>query len=170
MPLIQQFSQDRQGRRFADVVADPRVSFPSVLQWLEEPNRVRRMVESEVHHDRPALAGVVRELEAREDVDAFFRANDGPTTTRLRQAVGVAVRILMESQGWRKTGRKGSLGVRTKAAPEKTCAGTGHNTGGLSLWFLRAERYARPVGMPFGSVAARSPSASPEAAPARAVG
>lgn len=169
---MQQFGQDRQGRRFADVVADFRISFPAVLQWLEDPNRVRRMVESEIHHDRPALAGVVRELEAREDVDAFFRGNDGPTTIRFRQAVGVAVRILMESQGWERTGRKGSLGVRTKATPEKTRSGTGHNTGGLALWFLRAERYTRPAGMPFESVAARSPEAvatPPEADAAQAV-
>lgn len=156
LSLMQEFSRDRQGRRYTDVVSDTRLSFPAVLGWLEEPERLRRMIESELHHDRPALAGVVRELEARKDVDEFFRTHAGPATTRFRQAVGVAVRILMQSQGWEKTGRKGSLGARTKSSPEVTRAGTRHNTGGLALWFLRAERYMRPAGMPFGSVAERS--------------
>lgn len=166
MSLMQEFSRDRQGRRYADVVSDVRVSFPAVLQWLEAPERVRRMVESELHHDRPALAGVVRELEARKDVDEFFRTYAGPATTRFRQAVGVAVRILMQEQGWQRTGRKGSLGVRTKTSPEATVAGTNHNTGGLALWFLRAERYVRPAGMPFTSVSTRSADLSSPVTPA----
>src|SRR6516162_1840140 len=109
MPLTQSFAQDHQGRRFADVLADTRISFQSILAFFDEPDPQRRMIESELHHDRPALAGVVRELEARPDVHQFFLTNDGHTTMRFRQAVGVAVRILMESHGWRTTGRKGSL-------------------------------------------------------------
>jgi hypothetical protein len=69
----------------------------------------------------------------------------------LRQAVGVLVRMIMEARGWRKTGRKGSLGVR---AP-KDRTQPKHNTGGLAFWFLRAERYERCDGMPFESVRAR---------------
>lgn len=163
---MQEFSRDRQGRRYADVVSDVRISFPAVLQWLESPERVRRMIESELHHDRPALAGVVRELEMRRDVDEFFRTHAGPATTRFRQAIGVAVRILMQEQGWERTGRKGSLGVRTKTSPEATAAGTNHNTGGLALWFLRAERYSRPAGMPFTSVSSRSAEINSPSPPA----
>jgi hypothetical protein len=64
---------------------------------------------------------------------------------RLRQAIGVVVRIIMEERGWQKTGRKGSLGVRAPAEPLQAV----HNEGGLAFWFIRAERYKRPEGMPF---------------------
>lgn len=156
MSLAQQFAQDRQGRRFADVLADARISFSSILAFFDDLDRQRRMVESEEHHDRPALAGAVRELEARPDVHQFFLGNDGHTTTRFRQAVGVAVRIIMESHGWRTTGRKGSLGVRANVTPRTTTAGAFHNTGGLALWFLRAERYEPTTGKRFRPVVERA--------------
>jgi hypothetical protein len=63
--------------------------------------------------------------------------------------------MIMERRGWRKTGRKGSLGVRAAVVPRTTTAGAYHNTGGLAFWFLRAERYERPEGMPFRSVRER---------------
>jgi hypothetical protein len=59
--------------------------------------------------------------------------------------------MIMERRGWRKTGKKGSLGVRATAT-RRTPA---HNTGGLAFWFLRAERYERIAGMPYRSVQAR---------------
>jgi hypothetical protein len=119
------------------------------------------MIESELDHDRPALAGVVQELEHRDDVDHFFRANNGHVTTRFRQAIGVVVRIIMESHGWKTTGRKGSLGVRAKVPPRTAVAGAYHNTGGLALWFTRAERYERVAGMPYRSVVERAADICP---------
>ena len=71
--------------------------------------------------------------------------------TRLRQAVGVLVRMIMERRGWQKTGKKGSLGVRADVAKDTPA----HNTGGLAFWFVRAERYERAEGMPFRSVRER---------------
>ena len=70
---------------------------------------------------------------------------------RLRQAIGVVVRIIMESRGWQKTGRKGSLGVRAGSNPPQPS----HNTGGLAFWFIRAERYVLAEGMPYKSVRER---------------
>ena len=68
-----------------------------------------------------------------------------------RQAIGVLVRIIMERRGWRKTGKKGSLGVRSGTVP-----GTpNHNTGGLAFWFIRAERYEPEQGVAFPSVRKR---------------
>jgi hypothetical protein len=156
MPLAQQFARDRQGRRFADVLHDGRISFPAILAFFNDPQRQRRLVESELHHNRPALAGVVCELEHRQDVDQFFRTNDGHVTTRFRQAVGVVVRIIMESQGWKTTGRKGSLGVRVKRPIRTTTTGAYHNTGGLALWFTRAERYELVAGTPYRTVEKRA--------------
>jgi hypothetical protein len=59
--------------------------------------------------------------------------------------------MIMERKGWRKTGKKGSLGVRA----EKSKVSPAHNTGGLAFWFLRAERYELATGMPFRTAAER---------------
>jgi hypothetical protein len=146
------FLQDRQGRTFADVLSDPEQPFDAVLEFFNEEKRQCRMEEAEVHHDRPPLAGVVRELESQPAVDDFLSSKHPRRTKRLRQAVGVVVRMIMESRGWKKAGRKGSLGVRAKIARGTATPGAYHNTGGLAFWFLRAERFHRPDGMPFGLV------------------
>lgn len=101
--------------------------------------------------DRSPLAGVVREFESQPAVDRFLSGVHARRSTRLRQAVGVLVRMIMERRGWQKTGRKGSLGLRA-AGVEGTPT---HNTGGLAFWFVRAERYERSEGMPFRSVRER---------------
>jgi hypothetical protein len=150
----QQFLEDRQGRTFADVLNDPEQPFDQVLAFLNDPDRQRRMEESEMHHNRPPLAGVVRELESQGDIDRFLASQSPRRTKRLRQAVGVVVRMIMELRGWRGTGKKGSLGVRMAVDRSESDAGA-HNTGGLAFWFLRAERYERKSGMPFRSVRER---------------
>jgi hypothetical protein len=143
------FLQDRQGRTFADVLNDAEQPFDEVLDFFNVEDRQRRMEESEIHHDRPPLAGVVRELESQPAVDEFLSSKHPRRTKRLRQAVGVVARIIMERRGWKKTGRKGSLGVRATIARGTATPGAYHNTGGLAFWFLRAERYERHDGMPF---------------------
>lgn len=149
------FLQDRHGRTFADVLNDPEQPFDQILTFFNDENRQRRMEESELHHNRPPLAGVVRELESQADVDRFLASQHPRRTKRLRQAVGVVVRVIMEQRGWRKTGKKGSLGVRAAREPHSAKPGAYHNTGGLAFWFLRAERYEMPDGMPFRSVRSR---------------
>lgn len=144
----EQFVEDPQGRTFADVVNDPEQPFGDVLAFFGHADRQRRMEDAEIHHDRPPLAGVVRELEALPGVDRFLSSVHVRRSKRLRQAIGVVVRIIMEGRGWKKTGRKGSLGVRAPASPRQPS----HNTGGLAFWFIRAERYERLAGMPFRSV------------------
>ena len=64
-----EFVNDRQGRTFADVVNDPEQPFAEVLEFFNDEDRQRRMEESETHHDRPPLAGVVRELESQPAID-----------------------------------------------------------------------------------------------------
>jgi hypothetical protein len=145
------FLNDRQGKTFTDVVNDSAEPFAAVLTFFESEDRQRRMEESELHHDRPPLAGVIRELEAQPVIDQFLASVQPQRNMRFRQAIGVLVRLIMERRGWRKTGRKGSLGVRA-ARVAKTPA---HNTGGLAFWFIRAERYELKDGMPFRSVRQR---------------
>jgi hypothetical protein len=150
----EEFLADRQGRTFVDVLNDPDHVFDQVLEFFQDEDRQRRLEESETHHDRPALAGVVRELEAHPAVDEFLASKHPRLTKRFRQAVGVLVRILMERRGWRKTGKKGSLGVRAAVASTST-PGAYHNTGGLAFWFLRAERYEPVNGARFRTVRER---------------
>jgi hypothetical protein len=145
------FLRDRQGRTFADVLNDPEQPFDRVLEFFDQEDRQRRMEEAEIHHDRPPLAGIVRELESQPEIDRFLAGVHPERTQRLRQAIGVVIRIIMERRGWRKTGRKGSLGVRA----ERGIVAAPHNQGGLSFWFIRAERYELQSGMPFLSVHAR---------------
>ena len=143
------FLEDSVGRTFADVVNDPAMPFDIVLEFFSDPGRQRRMEESEIHHDRSPLAGVVRELEAQPEIDRFLSEIHANRSKRLRQAIGVVVRIVMESRGWRRTGRKGSLGVR---AAKTGTPRPQHNSGGLAFWFVRAERYEREEDMPYRSV------------------
>jgi hypothetical protein len=146
------FLKDRQGRTFADVLNNPSQPFDEVLAFFSDAGRQQRMEDAEIHHDRAPLAGVVRELEALPVVNAYLCGVHARETQRFRQAIGVLVRIIMERRGWKKTGRKGSLGVRAEPSPKLPA----HNTGGLSLWFVRAERYQLVESMPFRPVTQRS--------------
>ncbi len=145
------FLEDRQGGKFADVVNDAEQPFDCVLAFFNDADRQRRMDEAELHHDRAPLAGVVRELESQPEIDRFLKGIHAGRSTRLRQAIGVLIRMIMERRGWQKTGKKGSLGVRAA----KTQDAPTHNAGGLAFWFVRAERYERADGMPFRSVQER---------------
>jgi hypothetical protein len=144
----EKFLEDLQGRTFSDVLNDPEQPFDAVLEFFNDESRQRRMEESEIHHDRPPLAGVVRELESHPAIDLILAETHTQRSKRLRQAIGVVVRMIMEARGWQKTGRKGSLGVRDG----KKSSELNHNTGGLAFWFIRAERYVLAGGMPFQSV------------------
>ena len=147
----EQFLSDRQGRTFADVLNDPDQTFDEVLAFFSDHGRQRRMEESELHHDRAPLAGVVRELESQPAVDRCSAGLQAGDPKRLRQAIGVVVRMIMERRGWKKTGKKGSLGVRAAAQP----GSPSYNSGGLAFWFIRAERYEPAEGPPFRSVTER---------------
>lgn len=142
------FLADPQGRTFVDVLDDPEQHFDVVFNFFQSADRQRRMEDSELHHDRAPLAGVVREFESLPEIDRFLSVVHAKRSTRFRQAVGVLVRMIMESRGWEKTGRKGSLGVRS---PKKSKT-PAHNSGGLAFWFVRAERYLKAEGMPFKNV------------------
>jgi len=141
MPLNRKsFERDARGKTFKDVSGGDDVPFAAALEFFASEERVRRMEESELHHGRPALAGVIVEFEEQEEIRSFFEARQPRDTVRFRQAVGIMTRIVMIEQGWEKTGIKGSLGTRSASYSETQ----GVNTGGLSKWFARSERY-RPA-------------------------
>jgi hypothetical protein len=147
----EEFLADRQGRTFSDVVIGSERPFEEALKFFNDGDRQRRMEESELHHDRAPLAGVVRELESVPVINRFLGRIHPRRSQRFRQAIGVLIRILMERRGWRKTGKKGSLGVRNASAAGRPR----HNTGGLAFWFIRAERYEHPQRKSFASVRKR---------------
>ena len=137
------FLSDTQGKKFRRVVEDRRISFDRILLFFNNEARQIRMEDSELHHDRPALAGVIKELESSEWFGSFFENYDAHTTYRTRQAIGVAVRLIMEGRGWLKTGVKNSLGKRKKVTTGDTTPGAYKNESGLSLWFTKSERYKK---------------------------
>ena len=145
------FMADRQGRTFSDVVTGSERSFAAALEFFNDSDRQRRMEESEIHHDRAPMAGVVRELESLPTINRFLSRIHPRRSQRFRQAIGVLIRMIMEQRGWQKTGKKGSLGVRNTAAAGRPR----HNTGGLAFWFLRAERYTNKKLKPFSSARKR---------------
>ena len=71
----QDFLQDRQGRTFADVLKDPQQPLDAVLAFFADKDRQRRMVEAKIHHDRPALAGVVPSWRRNRPSTASFPPN-----------------------------------------------------------------------------------------------
>ena len=105
---IKQFVLDEQGKTYTDVLKDKRFDFELILRFLSDSNRINRMLVAQEHFKVPPLGGVAVEMEKHY---AFQTLMEAPkhTTRRLRQAIGVAVRIIMEQNGWKKTGTKGSM-------------------------------------------------------------
>lgn len=141
------FLDARHGQAFADHW-DP--LFDDVLAFFGCGDRQRRMEEAEIHHDRAPLAGVIRDLEALPALNEFFAASQRQQAKRLRQVIGLTVRLIMERRGWTRTGRNGSMGVRAENDNVSP-----HNSAGLSLWFPGGERFELPNGMPYQTVSAR---------------
>jgi len=157
MPVItmEDFLSDSQGRTFRRVAESPIMKFGLILSFFSDESRQIRMEDSEKHHDRPALAGVIREFENTREFTYFFIEND-VYARRLRQAIGVVVRIIMERRGWRKVGKRGSLGQKTKLNLRDDSE-PDHNTSGLSWWFCRIERYEKIGEKPYPRVGRELP-------------
>lgn len=113
MPTLEMFREDKAGKSYPDVSADPRIDFEAVLEFLDQPVQRQKMEEAELRDGLPALAGVARDIEALPTVRAFVSSVPVTDTHRFRRAVGVAVKIAMEQLGWTKTDRQGSLGRRS---------------------------------------------------------
>ena len=143
MVTLQDFLADSQGARFKDVIEDYPVYFTVAIEFFNDEARLKRMEDSETHHDRPAFAGVVKEFEAAPQMNEFFTTVDAHKTMRFRQAIGVLIRIHMTVRGWRTTGDKGSLGTRNVLKEPSMEPGAYYNTTGLSRWFTKSERYKR---------------------------
>jgi hypothetical protein len=84
---MKDFLGDCQGRRFADVANDPHVQWAKWVAWLNDSTRQDRLELAEVHFDMPALAGILRELEAEPFVrDYFGRRTPDPMQNPIHHA------------------------------------------------------------------------------------
>ncbi|MBK6969655.1 MAG: hypothetical protein IPH81_07150 [Candidatus Microthrix sp.] len=102
----------------ADFYADPHAAkyqgeleahpdaFQNLFELLNLPANEQRLTDAEMHN-LPALAGVVRFIEADPAIERILIS--GPPGFRFRQSVGVAVKLKMAKLGWRSTGRKGAV-------------------------------------------------------------
>jgi hypothetical protein len=143
------FLADRYANLYKDVIIDPAVNFEAWIAFFNRSDIQQRMIDSEIDHRRPALAGVIRELENTPVFRNYLEGYDGHKTKRGRQAIGVIARLVMEGNGFRKTGRKGTLGRRARVTPNSTDPGAYHNISGLSIWFTKAEHYEPEQGFPY---------------------
>ncbi len=147
----QVFLSDAQGKKFADVANDANQPFDFVLKFFDDSDRQRRMHESEPHHARAPLDGIVRELEAQSVIERFLRGAEVRRNTRFRQAIEVLVRMIMKGKKWQKTGRQGSLATQAARSNHHPA----HHMGGMAFWFVRAERYELADSMAYSSVRQR---------------
>ena len=120
---IERFLNNSHGRQYAKVANDPQTKFEDILVFLNAPERRNRLVVAQEHFKMCPLAGVVIELENSE-LASYFKTQPKAKTKRLRQAIGVAIKLLMEEMGWTTTGKKGRLS-------------------GLSHFFAVSELYAK---------------------------
>src|ERR1017187_3364094 len=99
---IRDFEKDEQGRRYRDVLDRPidRAALEAALAVMSRADALRRMQESETIQDRPALAGLVREIEGRPEFVRAFSPARPRETNRLKMAVGCAAKIVMERAHW----------------------------------------------------------------------
>ena len=94
------FESDSHGAKYLKALDAHPVARDRFFALLDEPCNEHRLLDAEAL-GHPALAGIVRFLDADADV--------GPVVAqelRFRQAVGVGIRLKMEELGWVKTGLK----------------------------------------------------------------
>lgn len=96
---------DPHGARYATTASHPilGVALQAAIEEIDRPEARDRMVDAVDRYGMPALAAVVREIEQRPEfiAAAARRSNDDPQLQRLKQAVGVAVKLVMAEEGWR---------------------------------------------------------------------
>jgi len=160
---VNSFLSDPRGAKFRQVVGDPRINnFQQWLDFFNDPEIQRRMMDAEIHYGRPALAGVICEMEQDRSspFKSFLASYDGHSTAAAHRAIGVIVLMAMERNGWRKSGKsRGSLGQRISTTPGTTGPGAYRNASGLSLWFVSAQHYEPANGLPYKSVSELTRSA-----------
>lgn len=104
--IAQDFSQDPHAAKYRGELDAHPDAFERLFALLNDPANEQRLIDAEMH-DLPALAGVVRFIEADPTIERILAG--GPSGFRFRQTVGVTIKLKMARLGWRTTGRKGTV-------------------------------------------------------------
>lgn len=102
MISMKDFRNDPHGSRYADVIDDP-VDGPALTSALRVMNRADIAIHMRAAVDRygqPPLAPIARDIEAEPAFRAACRGGRGVASRRLKQAVGVACKLVMDSHGY----------------------------------------------------------------------
>lgn len=99
------FAEDFHAAKYRDEFVRHPEALLRLLSILNEPNNERRLADAEMH-GLPALCGVTRFIEADPIIVRVLADNEA--SLRLRQTIGVAVKLKMAKLGWKPTGRKGA--------------------------------------------------------------
>jgi hypothetical protein len=129
---ISDFVADPHAARYSDVLRDPLdgPAFRAALRVLNRPDAIDRMVDAVERYDRAPLAGTVREIEAEPDFIAACRGRDAAELRRLKQAVGVACKLVMATEGYVPNDRED--GSPDQGRLEK-----------FATWFTTARKYRK---------------------------
>lgn len=100
------FADDFHATKYRDEIGRHPEAMLRLFSILNDPENERRLADAEVH-GFPALFGVARFIEA-DPVICRVLADD-ERSLRLRQTIGVAVKLKMAKLGWRPAGRKGTV-------------------------------------------------------------
>lgn len=100
------FEADSYATRFLGTIdAQPAVA-DRLFDLLNDPSNERRLADAAAD-GRPAVSGIARLLASDPDIGGALQNR---SDHRLRQLIGVAVRLKMERLGWATTGRKATVG------------------------------------------------------------
>lgn len=100
------FAEDFHAAKYRDEISRHPEALLRLFSILNDPENERRLADAEMHK-MPALCGVARFIEADPVIRRVLAR--GATSLRLRQTIGVAVKLKMAKLGWHPTGRKGAV-------------------------------------------------------------
>lgn len=120
------FSDDSHAAKYRDEIVRHPEAFLRLISILNDPENERRLTDAEMH-GLPALCGVARFIEADPVIASVLI--DSEASLRLRQTIGVAVKLKMAKLGWCPTGKKGTAkGSRHFTRAEHYSAGSDTHT------------------------------------------
>lgn len=163
---------DPHGAKYRGTIEAHDEAFARLLKLLNDPNNEQRLEDAE-RHDKPALAGIADIIDRDRSIVLALDSADG---TRVRQAIGVTIKIKMTKLDWTPTGRKGSAsGAPAVSAVSTNCATTWSTTRSRPVRCdsprTSGPMLDRPVGQPrptMGSTATSSSRPKPSRSPMRA--
>jgi len=108
------FKNARHAVIFLPLLGNPKVPTQAVLDLLNQRDMTQGMCFVSREMEYPAVGAIVMALEKIPEIKEYFMKTPSADTVKFRQFIGMAVRLKMEENGYRKTGKKGSIGSFSK--------------------------------------------------------